>query len=159
MLLFTKLKDNSLKILPLLAVALLLHSCQEKETLTPVEVTSKDLQNAVDRVTEIMIHDIFSPPQASRIYVYPNIAAYEIIAQNDPGYKSLAGQIRDFTSLKTVTFGDESAVRPNRAAGIISILTIFLMWGIFTGSSLLPSFLHAPGPFVGLILPVGTGVG
>ncbi|NNE53820.1 MAG: ABC transporter permease subunit [Sulfitobacter sp.] len=57
--------------------------------------------------------------------------------------------IHDYTSLKTVTFGDESAVRPNRAAGIISILTIFVMWGIFTGSNLLPSFLHAPGPFVG----------
>ncbi len=55
----------------------------------------------------------------------------------------------DYTSLKTVTFGDESAVRPNRAAGIISILTIFLMWGIFTGSNLLPGFLHAPGPFEG----------
>ncbi|ABG30651.1 ABC transporter permease [Roseobacter denitrificans] len=56
---------------------------------------------------------------------------------------------KDYTSLKTVTFGDESAVRPNRAAGVISILTIFLLWGIFTGSSLLPGFLHAPGPFVG----------
>ena len=56
---------------------------------------------------------------------------------------------QDYTSLITVTFGDESAVRPNRAAGIISILTIFLLWGIFTGSSLLPGFLHAPGPFEG----------
>ncbi|KIN65430.1 Taurine ABC transporter, permease protein [Sulfitobacter noctilucae] len=56
---------------------------------------------------------------------------------------------KDYTSLKTVTFGDESAVRPNRAAGIISILTIFLMWGVFTGSKLLPEFLHAPGPFLG----------
>jgi taurine transport system permease protein len=55
----------------------------------------------------------------------------------------------DYTSLKTVTFGDESAVRPNRAAGIISVLTIFLMWGIFTGSSLIPGFLHAPGPYLG----------
>lgn len=61
----------------------------------------------------------------------------------------LSKGIADYTSLKTVTFGDESAVRPNRAAGVISIFTIFLMWGIFTGSSLLPSFLHAPGPFVG----------
>ena len=56
---------------------------------------------------------------------------------------------KDFTSLKTVTFGDESAVRPNRVAGIISILTIFLIWGMFTGSSLLPGFLHVPGPFLG----------
>jgi len=53
----------------------------------------------------------------------------------------------DFTSLKTVTFGDESAVKPNRAASIISVLSIFLIWGAFTGSKLTP--IHAPGPFVG----------
>ncbi|MCV2871194.1 ABC transporter permease subunit [Defluviimonas sp. WL0050] len=56
---------------------------------------------------------------------------------------------RDFTSLKTVTFGDESAVTPNRVASVVSILTLFLIWGSFTGSKLLPSFLHAPGPFTG----------
>ncbi len=55
----------------------------------------------------------------------------------------------DFTSLKTVTFGDESAVRPDRAASIISILVIFLIWGAFTGSKLIP--IHVPGPFAGQI--------
>ena len=55
----------------------------------------------------------------------------------------------DYGSLKTVTFGDESAVTPNRTASVISVLTIFLLWGMFTGSSLLPGFLHAPGPFEG----------
>ncbi len=58
---------------------------------------------------------------------------------------------KDYTSLKTVTFGDESAVRPNRWAGVISILTIFLIWGMFTGSTLLPKFLHAPAPFEGTL--------
>ncbi len=53
----------------------------------------------------------------------------------------------DFTSLKTVTFGDESAVRADRAASIISILAIFLLWGAFTGSKWVP--VHAPGPFTG----------
>ncbi|WP_111732150.1 ABC transporter permease [Roseovarius amoyensis] len=53
----------------------------------------------------------------------------------------------DFTSLKTVTFGDESAVRPDRWASVISVLTIFLLWGAFTGSQWVP--FHAPGPFVG----------
>lgn len=57
--------------------------------------------------------------------------------------------IKDYTSLKTVTFGDESAVRPNRWAGVISILTLFLIWGMFTGSALLPKFLHAPAPYMG----------
>ncbi|NSX54842.1 ABC transporter permease [Parasulfitobacter algicola] len=53
----------------------------------------------------------------------------------------------DFTSLKTVTFGDESAVTPNKVASIISIATIFLLWGAFTGSWLTP--IHVPGPFQG----------
>ncbi|MDE0533506.1 MAG: ABC transporter permease subunit [Albidovulum sp.] len=54
---------------------------------------------------------------------------------------------RDFTSLKTVTFGDESAVSPDRAATVFSVLGIFLIWGAFTGSSLTP--IHVPGPFIG----------
>ena len=53
----------------------------------------------------------------------------------------------DFTSLKTVTFGDESAVTPDRAASVISVLVIFLIWGAFTGSKLVP--FHVPGPFIG----------
>ena len=68
----------------------------------------------------------------------------------------------DYTSLKTVTFGDESAVRPDRAASIISIITIFVLWASFTGSALIPSFLHMPGPFMGttqfeLTIDDGTG--
>lgn len=57
--------------------------------------------------------------------------------------------IQDYGSLKTVTFGDESAVVSDRTASIISVVTLFLLWGMFTGSSMLPSFLHAPGPFEG----------
>lgn len=56
---------------------------------------------------------------------------------------------RDYRSLKTVTFGDESAVVSNRAASVISIVTLFLIWASFTGSTLIPSFLHAPAPFLG----------
>lgn len=55
----------------------------------------------------------------------------------------------DYTSLKTVTFGDESAVVSDRFASVISVLSLFLLWGMFTGSALVPSFLHAPGPYRG----------
>ena len=53
----------------------------------------------------------------------------------------------DFTSLKTVTFGDESAVTPNRIASVISVVAVFLIWAAFTGSKLIP--VHVPGPFIG----------
>ena len=60
---------------------------------------------------------------------------------------SMRTSSEDFTSLKTVTFGDESAVSPNRAASIISVFSIFLIWAAFTGSKLIP--FHVPGPFIG----------
>jgi hypothetical protein len=66
-------------------------------------VTPADFHSAIDKVVEVMIHDIFSPPVASRVFAYPNIAAYEIIAQNDPAYNSLAGQIK---SLKAIPKAD-----------------------------------------------------
>ena len=40
-------------------------------------------QESVQNLTEIIVHDIFSPPVASRVYLYPTIAAYEIVAQFD----------------------------------------------------------------------------
>ncbi len=53
----------------------------------------------------------------------------------------------DYTSLKTVTFGDESAVRANRVASVLSVLAILVLWVAFTNSSLpLPK---AKGPFDG----------
>ncbi|MEO1312405.1 MAG: ABC transporter permease subunit [Pseudomonadota bacterium] len=56
-------------------------------------------------------------------------------------------EVHDYTSLKTVTFGDESAVKPDRIASILSVVVIFLIWGAFTGSVITP--IHVPGPFVG----------
>ncbi|MDD9725503.1 ABC transporter permease subunit [Roseovarius sp. SK2] len=61
-------------------------------------------------------------------------------------YRAFFARI-DYTALKTVTFGDESAVRPNRAASVLSVITIFLLWVAFTNSTLpLP---QASSPYLG----------
>ncbi len=65
--------------------------CQKKTK--PISVSSEDYHSVVDMITEIMIHDIFSPPVASRVLVYPNIAAYEVVAANNTTYNSLSGQL------------------------------------------------------------------
>jgi len=46
------------------------------------------------------------------------------------------------TARKTVTFGDESAIRSSRVASVASVVVIFLIWGAFTGSAWTP--IHAP---------------
>ena len=73
-------------------IAMGLFSCTERSE--PIEVTTDHLHSVIDEVVEVMIHDIFSPPVASRVFAYPNIAAYEILAQNDTTYFSLKNQIK-----------------------------------------------------------------
>ena len=79
---------------------ILLGGC--KEVYTPV-VWDKHFQllqgewNA--KLTEIIIEDIFTPPVASRIYAYANIAAYEAIQAGSPSYMSLAGQLNGLETL------------------------------------------------------------
>jgi len=80
----------------LAAVGLIVASCAKKE---PIEISPEDYHASVDKVTEVMIHDIFSPPVASRIYAYPNIAAYEIMALQNPDYRSLQGQVTDLGAI------------------------------------------------------------
>jgi len=75
----------------------LLFACNTKKK--DIQVTPLELHASVDKVIEIMIHDIFSPPVASRVFAYPNIAAYEIIAQNNPDYTSLGQQVNGLTAI------------------------------------------------------------
>jgi len=59
------------------------------------------LHRAEKAVTDIMVHDIFSPPVASRVYLYANVAAYETLVKAYPegGYRSLHGQVQHFPEL------------------------------------------------------------
>ena len=53
------------------------------------------LHKSLKKITDVIVHDIFSPPVASRIYAYSTIAAYETLAPNYPDYQSLSGQLKD----------------------------------------------------------------
>lgn len=55
---------------------------------------------------------------------------------------------KGYTSLKTVTFGDESAVVANRFASVASVVALFFFWALATGSSLLGP-IQLPAPFTG----------
>jgi hypothetical protein len=85
----------------LLVLVLLVASCDSPKK--QIDISPEDLHNAVDRVTEIMIHDIFSPPVASRIFAYPNIGAYEVMALANQDYQSLVGQVTDLTPIPVPT--------------------------------------------------------
>ncbi len=49
--------------------------------------------DAMQKLTDVIVYDIFSPPVASRIYAYPTIAAYEVLINNHLNYQSFSGQL------------------------------------------------------------------
>lgn len=76
-------------------------SCNKKPESDYRTITSdpKYLHQAMKAVTDRMVHDIFSPPVASRVYAYTSIAAYEALVPFFDQYQSLAGQIRHFPAV------------------------------------------------------------
>ena len=69
-------------------------SCSENTAYKEQLGNPELFQSAVKNLSDIIVYDIFSPPVASRVYMYPTIAAYEIMAQVKPTeYKSLATQL------------------------------------------------------------------
>lgn len=65
------------------------------------------LHKSVKAVTDIIVHDIFSPPVASRIYAYISVAGYEAARHQDSTLVSLAGQLHGLTPLPQPVKGQE----------------------------------------------------
>lgn len=79
----------------LLVAVLMLTNCQPKDYKT----TSQNpvfLHRTLKNLTDVIVHDIFAPPIASRIYAYATLAGYEALVHDYPDYQSFEGQLNDF---------------------------------------------------------------
>ena len=59
-----------------------------------------ELHKAQKTLTRVIVHDIFSPPVASRIYLYANMAAYETAISSQDKFISLSASIPSFPIIK-----------------------------------------------------------
>ena len=81
----------------ILSIVFAITSCSKP--VEPIEISPEVFHASVDKVMEIQIHDIFSPPVASRVFVYPNISAYEILAQKTQQMESLEGKLKELSAI------------------------------------------------------------
>jgi hypothetical protein len=65
------------------------------------------LHDAVKQVNDVIVYDILSPPQASRVYAYASIAAYEVLRQRDTAHRTLAGQLNGLTPVPAPAVGED----------------------------------------------------
>lgn len=88
----------------ILAFSFFLIGCKEntdyKEQLKNPEL----FRSAMKKLTDVIVYDIFSPPVASRVYMYPTVASYSIIQKAYPNkYNSLTGQLKGYTDIPEAT--------------------------------------------------------
>jgi hypothetical protein len=84
----------------LITITILITSC--KSVNPEWESQSYDpelLHKSMKKLSDVIVYDIFSPPQASRNYAYPSIAAYEVLIHSDNRFKTMAGQLKDLSPL------------------------------------------------------------
>ena len=85
-------------ILPLAAGVLMAGCARLGASREPQRSDADLLHQAVQDVTGTMVFDIVSPPQSARAYAYAGVAAYEAMRPGHPGYRTLAGQLAEFTA-------------------------------------------------------------
>ena len=94
----------------LILLAISISSC--RKSATPAEYNAKAANveyynSALNKLTDVIIHDIFSPPVASRIYSYANLAGYEALTPFDANYESMGGKLKRFTASPRPEAGKE----------------------------------------------------
>lgn len=92
------MKQHLSKAAMLLACTFLIFSCQTSNPNWEQDAADPEfLHRSLKEITDVIVHDIFSPPVASRIYAYSTIAAYEAMVPGSEEYQSLAGQLHELT--------------------------------------------------------------
>lgn len=105
------MKKTSILLVVLIS---LLTSCEKNEAYKAQLENPELFHNTVKKLTDVIVYDIFSPPVASRVYMYPSIAAYSVVQKSNPEkFKSLAGQLKD---LKPIPNSTNKNVNTNLAA-------------------------------------------
>ena len=96
------------RILFLTIFLLIFFGCKENnKEYSALNENTEFSHKAIQKVTDVIIHDIFSPPVASRIYMYSCIAAYETARYSDSTLLSLSGQIKHMPTLSKPESGKE----------------------------------------------------
>lgn len=84
-------------IATIISLVLFQYSCKTKNLEYQKEAANPELyRSGMVKIVDIITHDIFAPPVASRIFTYASIAGYEAMIPWNPKYKSLANQLKDF---------------------------------------------------------------
>ena len=88
-----------MKIFKIILFLLLSNSLLAAAQWRKYETDATALHRSQKAVSDIIVHDVFSPPVASRIFAYANIAAYEIQVRQNERFQSLNAIVKGFNKI------------------------------------------------------------
>lgn len=91
---------KSILFLSVAIISVSFNACKPKSDAKAYNAKAADPElyhQSVELLTQVIIHDIFKPPVAARIYAYSTLAGYEAMVPGFPEYESLAGKVKGFT--------------------------------------------------------------
>src|SRR3954464_7216720 len=92
------------RCLPGLCLFFLLLGCATEKKDYHAKLNNPEfIHRSIKAITDRIVHDIFSPPVASRIYAYTTVAAYESARHMNPEFVTLAGQLHGLDSVPAPT--------------------------------------------------------
>ncbi|MBE7172282.1 MAG: vanadium-dependent haloperoxidase [Williamsia sp.] len=79
------------------------------------------VHRAIKLITDVMVHDIYSPPVASRTYAYICVAGYEAALPGSSDYRTLAGRLHGLQPLPKAQPGKEYSYSLAAVQAIIGV--------------------------------------
>src|ERR1022692_254241 len=105
-----------------LAFSVLLFSCKRRSNeYTKVMHDPLLYGQVVHKLNYVIIYDIFTPPVASRVFAYSNLAAYEVLANEGRHFASLEGKV---TGLKNIPHPAADAKIDFPFASLIALIKV-----------------------------------
>jgi hypothetical protein len=109
--------------LSIICLVLAISACKQKPASEYNKIANDPafLHGAFEKLTEVIIHDIFSPPVSSRIYAYATLAGYEAIKGGESSLISMEGQLHGLENLPKPESGKEYC---HALASVKAVMTV-----------------------------------
>ncbi len=85
------------QVASLALIGLAVAGCTQKKVQQLPE--TEILHQNQDKLTQVIIYDVFTPPVASRLYVYTSLASYEAVRFKKEGAPSITAKLRGFAAM------------------------------------------------------------
>jgi len=104
------------------ALSVILFSCKQRDNeYTKVMHNPLLYSQVMHKLNYVIIYDIFTPPVASRVFAYSNLAAYEVLANEGSHFASLEGKV---TGLKNIPHPAANATIDFPFAAVIAMIKV-----------------------------------